>query len=83
MGILVEFQEEKAKLLDSSAATTNTTELTNAVENFTFAQLPPRNRIALILAGVYGGEAEAYLEKIDEFAEYAQSDFKIPYRAKQ
>jgi hypothetical protein len=32
---------------------------------------------------VYGGEAEAYLEKIDEFAEYAQSDFKIPYRDKE
>lgn len=82
MGILVEFQDAKQKLLGETNSA-DTTELTNAVENFTFAQLPSRNRIALILAGVYGGEAEAYLEKIDEFAEYAQSDFKIPYRAKQ
>ena len=68
---------------ESTSTEPNGRELTNAVENFTFAQLPARNRIALILAGVYGGEAEAYLEKIDEFAFYAQSDFKIPYRAKQ
>ena len=59
----------------------NTTELIDAVETFAFSQLPKRNRIALVLAGIFGGEAETYLDKADEIEFYASANFAIPYRA--
>jgi hypothetical protein len=79
VGILIDFKEARAAL--SVGPQTVTEDLNDAVEAFAFAQLPKRNRIALVLAGVYGGEAEAQLAQADEISYYMQADFTIPYKA--
>ena len=80
MGILVDFQEAKAKLTEP-ATIPPSDDLSAAVEQFAFAQLPKRNRIALVLAGIYGGDAESQLENADQISYYMDGDFTIPYKA--
>jgi len=84
MGILVDFQEAKAALTASkNAIPSETTDsiLTAALETFAFSRLEKRNRVALILAGMFGGEAEIYLSKADELIPYSDKNFEIPYVA--
>lgn len=57
-------------------------DLQDAVATFAFSRLEKRNRIALILAGIFGGEAEQYLDKADEIAYYGDHDFAVPYKAR-
>lgn len=80
MGILVDFKEAKAKLMEPGP-TGFSEDLNDAVEAFAFAQLPKRNRIALVLAGIYGGDAETQLDNADHIAYYMEGDFTIPYKA--
>lgn len=56
--------------------------LNEAVETFAFSQLQKRNRIALILANVFGGDAESYLAQAEEIEFYADKNFAVPYKAK-
>ena len=91
MGILVDFQEAKAALvagkqnantssqLENSTDSITNTPLTKALETFAFSRLEKRNRVALILAGIFGGEAEQYLLRADEIIWYANVDFAVPY----
>lgn len=85
MGVLIDFQEAKNKLtaVDSTKLGSSVNEdLNNAVAMFAFSRLEKRNRVSMILAGVFGGEPEQYLDKADEVAQYAASDFAVPYKAK-
>ena len=50
-----------------------------ALETFAFSRLEKRNRVALVLSGIFGGEAEQYLSRADEIIYYADADFAIPY----
>jgi len=77
-GILIDFQEAKARL---TASPIQTNDLEDAVEQFAFAQLAKRDRIALVLAGIYGGDAESQLENADQIEYYMQGDFTVPYKA--
>jgi hypothetical protein len=84
MGILVDYQEAKAALIASkSVIVSSDTDsiLSAALENFAFSRLEKRNRVALILAGMFGGEAEIYLSKADELIPYADKNFENPYMA--
>jgi hypothetical protein len=76
----VDFQEAKAKLTEP-ATIAPSDDLSDAVEAFAFAQLPKRNRIALVLAGIYGVDAESQLENADQISYYMDGDFTIPYKA--
>jgi len=80
MGILIDFKEAKAKLTDSQTPISISDELDDAVEAFAFAQLPKRHRIALVLAGIYGGDAESQLENADQIGHYMEGDFTVPYK---
>jgi hypothetical protein len=82
MGILVDFEEAKAKLVNRQNTTeplSTDSQLTTAIETFAFSRLEKRNRVALVLAGIFGGEAEQYLLRADEIIWYANVDFAIPY----
>ena len=79
-GILIDFQEAKAKLTEP-ATIAPSEDLNDAVEAFACAQLAKRNRIALVLAGIYGGDAETQLDNADQVSYYMQNDFTIPYKA--
>ena len=81
MGILIDFKEAKAKLTDSQTSTSINPDLDAALESFAFAQQSKRHRIALVLAGIYGGEAEDHLLNADQIDYYMQGDFSIPYKA--
>jgi len=94
MGILVDFQEAKEKLLHQtkSADTIATPQLLQeAVETFAFSQLPKRERLAIILAGIFneGNEPvftdvpEHYLDIADKLALYIASDFMLPYKRQE
>jgi len=48
---------------------------------FALSQMPKRNRVAMVLAGIFGGEVEQYLEQADEILFYASTDFTAPYKA--
>ena len=82
MGILVDFEEAKAKLVNRQNTTelgSTNSQLTTAIETFAFSRLEKRNRVALVLAGIFGGEAEQYLLRADEIIRYANVDFAVPY----
>jgi hypothetical protein len=79
MGILIDYQEAKAKLGTRTVDGSVDTQLGDALEQFAFSRLPKRNRIALVLVGIYGGEAEQHLQAADEIAFYATVDFAVPY----
>ena len=81
MGILVDFQEAKAALTAKRNAPLEATDsnLTTALETFAFSRLEKRNRVALVLAGIFGGDAEQYLLRADEIIWYANVDFAVPY----
>ena len=84
MGILIDFEEAKARLIAPTARSADagtTTSLTDAVASFALSQMPKRNRVALVLAGIFGGEAEQHLEQADEVLFYAATDFTVPYKA--
>jgi hypothetical protein len=79
MGILVEYQDAKRGLITQKMPD----DLEDAVEQFAFNQLSFVDRIALVLAGVFGGEAEQYSEQAAELSFYAKSGFVIPYKVPQ
>jgi hypothetical protein len=79
-GILIDFQEAKDALFTARPNPVEESSLTDAVEAFAFAQLPKRNRIALVLAGIYGGDAESQLDSADQIGYYMQNDFTVPYK---
>ena len=83
MGILVDFEEAKAKLVNRQNTTaelrSTDSQLTTAIETFAFSRIEKRNRVALVLAGIFGGEAEQYLLRADEIIWYANVDFAVPY----
>ena len=79
MNPAIDFQEAKERLNSPKSATED---LTAAVETFAFSRLPDQHRVALILAGMFGGDAETYLERAGELMIYAASNFSIPYKAK-
>ena len=82
MGILVDFEEAKARLVNKQnipALNSTDSQLTTAIETFAFSRLEKRNRVALVLAGIFGGEAEQYLLRADEIIWYANVDFAVPY----
>ena len=82
MGILVDFEEAKARLVNKQnipALNSTDSQLTTAIETFAFSRLEKRNRVALVLASIFGGEAEQYLLRADEIIWYANVDFAVPY----
>ena len=82
MGILVDFEEAKARLVNKQnipALNSTDSQLTTAIETFAFSRLEKRNRVALVLAGIFGGDAEQYLLRADEIIWYANVDFAVPY----
>ena len=84
MGILIDFQEAKEKMLNSKSVDTTTTpqDLKEAVEKFAYSQIPKWDRIAMTLAGLFNdGTAEEYLDVANELALYIASDFMIPYKS--
>lgn len=76
MGILVDFQEAKNRL---TAPVQSNAALEDALEAFTFSQVPRQQRIALVLAGIFGGEAEDHLAHAVELDVYASGNFMKPY----
>lgn len=82
-GILLDFQEAKESLLTKRTAGPDPAaneSLNDAIEAFAFSKLSKRNRIALVLAGIFGGEAENQLDNADQISYYMQADFTIPYK---
>lgn len=55
-------------------------QMDSALETFAFSRLEKRNRVAIILSSMFGGNAEAYLDKADELIPYADKNFEIPYK---
>ena len=92
MGILIDFQEAKDRLLNPKSANTTSTpqELQEAVEKFAYSQIPKTTRIAMTLAGLFSAGAEPvfsnipenYADMANELMLYIDSDFMLPYKAK-
>jgi hypothetical protein len=102
MGILVDFQEAKNKLLNPELSLTSaetpqelssalkefavkrakvpSDDLVDAIGTFAFSRMPKAQRIAMILAGIFGGEAEQYAAQVPLIDYYASKDFAVPYR---
>jgi hypothetical protein len=57
-----------------------TKELNDAVEDFAFNRLPRYKKIALVLAGIFGGPVEQYYKAAKELGFYVDLDFAIPYK---
>lgn len=80
MGILIDYQEAKAKLNQPRPVTSVPNALEDAIASFALSQMSKRNRVALILSEIFGGDPENLLDKADEVIYYASSDFTLPYK---
>ena len=79
MGILLDFQEAKEKLTAVRSVSTDS-QMSDALETFAFSQMPKRERVAIILSNLLGGDAEEFLHCADELIPYADKDFAIPFK---
>jgi len=77
----VDFKDARDRLLTQELNSANSA-LSDAIATFAFSHLPKQNRIALILAGIFGGEAEQYLAQAAEIEFYASKNFAVPYAPK-
>lgn len=80
MGAVIDFQEAK-KRLETPIAELNPN-LNDAVETFAFSRLSAKCRVTLILSGIFGGEPDSYLDKVDDILYYSGTNFSVPYKAK-
>jgi hypothetical protein len=81
MGILIDFQKAKEALVNPIVQVTPTSnDLIDAISAFTLSQMPKRNRVAIILAEIFGGDPESRLDAADEIIFYADTDFTTPYK---
>lgn len=84
MGILIDFQKAKEALISSNnlSASENSekTAISDAVAAFALSQMPKRNRVAIILAEIFGGDPESRLDAADEIIFYADTGFTAPYK---
>jgi hypothetical protein len=80
-GILIDFEAAKNKLMNpvSSVPKESAVQLSDAVATFAFSRLSEPERIMLILAGIFGGDAEQYASQAGELSYYASKGFKVPY----
>jgi hypothetical protein len=78
LGIQIEFQGAKEALTGRLAG--KSPDLTDAVEQFAFSRLSLQKRIALVLAGVFKGTPEQFMEASQELVFYAETDFAVPYK---
>lgn len=78
MGILIDFQKAKEALNKTTLCPSN--DLSDAVASFALSQMPKRNRVAIILAEIFGGNPESRLDAADEIIFYADTGFTAPYK---